>query len=66
MGFGSPTTLCRECKELDNWNRIPAPPFAIKYAGELTDKISKQSKDGAKLVLLLKAASVIGENFTLA
>lgn len=55
--------LSEEAKEsnaLDDWRRIPAPASATQWLGEMVDSIQRPKKAGVKLVLLLKAAAVLG------
>ena len=52
----------KESDELDDWRRVPAPMLATQQLGEQVDTI--QRKGGVRLVLLLKAAAVLGEMFT--
>ena len=63
-GVARQTRLFEECGELDDWRELGAPPLASQWEGEFVDGLARKEKDGVKHVMALKAASVVGEEFT--
>ncbi len=58
------TDLFLSCELMDDWRLLVAPRFATQWLGEAVDVVAREARRGVKLVLILKAAAVMGEVFT--